>query len=70
MDISKFDLRMPVPEKGAGFVAGKFLVAYQQRKFITAMFLQFFLWAVGYDLCHYICVLHWEYMMIFNYPIL
>ena len=28
---------------GAGFVAGKFLVAYQQRKFITAMFLQFFL---------------------------
>jgi hypothetical protein len=42
-DKGDFYLRMPVPEKGAGFVAGKFLIAYQQWKFITAMFLQFFL---------------------------
>ena len=39
-DKGDFYLRMPVPEKGAGFVAGKFLIAYQQWKFITAMFLQ------------------------------
>ena len=42
MDISKFDLRMPVPEKGAGFVTGKPFVAYQKRKSAVTVLLQFF----------------------------
>ena len=46
--------RMPVPQKRTGFVAGKLLIAHKQRKFIAAMFFQFFLGVVGYDLSHYV----------------
>ncbi len=50
MDIGKLDLRMPVPEKGTGFVTGKPFVAYQERKSAVTVLLQFFSGGICDDL--------------------
>lgn len=41
-DISKLDLRMPVPQKGTGLIAGKPLVAYQEWEGAVSVFFSSF----------------------------
>ena len=48
--IGELDLRMPVPQKGAGFIAGKPLVAYQKRECAVPVLFQFFACGVCDDL--------------------
>lgn len=48
--IGELDLRMPVPQKGAGFIAGKPLVAYQEWEGAVSVFFQFFSGGICDDL--------------------
>lgn len=41
-DIGKLDLRMPVPQKGTGLIAGKPLVAYQEWEGAVSVFFSSF----------------------------
>ena len=49
-DIGKLDLRMPVPQKGTGLIAGKPLVAYQEWEGAVSVFFQFFSGGICDDL--------------------
>ena len=48
--ISELDLRMPVPQKRAGLVSGKPLIAYQTGECAVPVLFQFFSCVVGDDL--------------------
>ena len=48
--IGKFDFGMPVPQKGAGFIAGKTFITYQKRKGVVSVLFQFFACVVGNNL--------------------